>query len=51
MREKCPVEVIVPGPALCTDNGAMIGGAAYFTLRHGLRFEWDLDVVPGLQLG
>jgi N6-L-threonylcarbamoyladenine synthase len=24
----------VPRPALCTDNGAMIGAAAYFALRH-----------------
>ena len=24
----------VPPPALCIDNGAMIGAAAYFSLRH-----------------
>jgi tRNA A37 threonylcarbamoyltransferase TsaD len=24
----------VPRPGLCTDNGAMIGAAAFFVLRH-----------------
>ena len=51
MSGRSPVEVIVPRPALCTDNGAMIGAAAYFTLRHGEAFEWDLDVEPSLRLG
>ena len=51
MTEKSPVPVMVPRPALCTDNGAMIGAAAYFHLRHGMRREWDLDVVPNLRLG
>ena len=51
MTEKSPVPVMVPRPALCTDNGAMIGEAAYFHLRHGMRREWDLDVVPNLRLG
>ena len=51
MAKRSPVQVIVPRPALCTDNGAMIGAAAYFTLRHGDTFAWDLDVVPSLRLG
>ncbi len=51
MTRWSPLEVIVPRPALCTDNGAMIGAAAYFTLRHGDTFAWDLDVVPSLRLG
>ena len=51
MKERCPVPVVVPRPALCTDNGAMIGGAAYFRLRHGPTYQWDLDVQPGLSLG
>ena len=51
MSRRAPVEVIVPAPALCTDNGAMIGAAAFFHLRHGNRFQWDLDVVPNLRLG
>ena len=51
MRAKSPVEVVVPRPELCTDNGAMIGAAAYFQLRSGLRHQWDLDVIPNLKLG
>ncbi len=51
MSEISPVEVIVPRPGLCTDNGAMIGAAAFFSLDRGGTFEWDLDVIPGLRLG
>ncbi len=39
-----------PPVALCTDNAAMIGAAAYFHLRLGERNGFDLDVRPGLQL-
>jgi N6-L-threonylcarbamoyladenine synthase len=39
-----------PPVALCTDNAAMIAGAAYFHLRLGERDGLDLDVAPGLQL-
>ena len=46
MTEESPVEVIVPRPGLCTDNGAMIGAAAYFSLDRGSAFQWDLDVIP-----
>ena len=51
MAERSPVEVLVPRPELCTDNGAMIGAAAWFHLRNGPRHQWDLDVVPNLKLG
>ena len=51
MAERAPVPVIVPRPALCTDNGAMIGAAAFFRLRDGFTRQWDLDVVPNLRLG
>ena len=51
MAEVSPVEVIVPRPGLCTDNGAMIGAAAYFSLDRGRDFQWDLDVIPSLRLG
>jgi tRNA A37 threonylcarbamoyltransferase TsaD len=33
MRRRSPVSVIVPAPGLCTDNGAMIGAAAFYALR------------------
>ena len=51
MRTRAPVEVIVPRPGLCTDNGAMIGAAAYFHMRQGKSYQWDRDVVPNLRLG
>ncbi len=51
MAARSPVDVVVPSPHLCTDNGAMIGAAAYFTLRSGDLRQWDLDVSPSLRLG
>ena len=51
MRQNAPVEVIIPRPALCTDNAAMIGAAAYFHLRNGLDYQWDVDIIPNLRLG
>ena len=51
MAKRSPIEVVVPRPGLCTDNGAMIGAAAYFTLRNGMSYQWDLDVIPSLRLG
>ena len=51
MADRSPVEVTVPRPFLCTDNGAMIGAAAYFRLRTGAVRQWDLDIEPGLRLG
>ena len=51
MAARSPVEVVTAPPELCTDNGAMIGSAAWFHLRDGLRYQWDLDVDPRLKLG
>lgn len=45
------VELCLPSPALCTDNGAMIGAAADFRLDAGERADWFDDVDPGLRLG
>ena len=39
-----------PPVALCTDNAAMIGAAAYFHAQNGERSGLDLDVRPNLQL-
>ena len=35
MAERSPVPVVVPRPALCTDNGAMIGAAAFLPAAEG----------------
>ncbi len=51
MRECSPVEVVVPRPALCTDNAAMVGAAAFFGREAAQGQQWDLDVMPSLRLG
>ena len=51
MTKHSPVRVVVPRPDLCTDNGAMIGAAAFFHFRNGFQRQWDLDAVPNLRLG
>lgn len=40
-----------PSPVLCTDNAAMIGAAAYYEYRKGVRHGYDLNAVPNLKLG
>jgi len=40
-----------PSPGLCTDNAAMIGAAAYYEYRKGIRSGLDLNAVPNLKLG
>ncbi len=40
-----------PSPVLCTDNAAMIGAAAYYEFRNGVRHGLDLNAVPNLKLG
>ena len=46
-----PVPGIIPAPALCTDNGAMIGAAGWFHLRGGSEHQWGMDIEPRLRLG
>ncbi len=40
-----------PSPVLCTDNAAMIGAAAYYEYKKGVRFDLDMNAVPNLPLG
>ena len=44
------VPLLVPPPAWCTDNGAMIGAAAGFRLAAGDRAGAELEAIPNLAL-
>ncbi len=45
-----PIPVRFPPIALCTDNAAMIAGAAYYGLRRGDQAGWEVDIEPRLTL-
>lgn len=54
MKQACAengIDFYYPSPILCTDNAAMIGCAAYYEYRKGMRSGWDLNAVPNLKLG
>jgi tRNA N6-adenosine threonylcarbamoyltransferase len=48
--EELGLPLIVPRPALCTDNGAMIGAAGARRFAAGHRSGLDLDARPSLPL-
>ncbi len=53
MEQECEKRGIAfyhPSPILCTDNAAMIGAAAYYEYRKGVRHGYDLNAVPNLKL-
>jgi N6-L-threonylcarbamoyladenine synthase len=50
LNRRAPVPVRVPPVALCTDNAAMIGAAAFYRFDAGIQHGWDLDVQPNLGL-
>lgn len=49
--DKRGIPFYYPSPVLCTDNAAMIGSAAYYEYKNGVRHGWDLNAVPNLKLG
>lgn len=49
--KKRKIEFYHPSPILCTDNAAMIGAAAYYEYKKGVRSGLDLNAVPNLKLG
>ncbi len=54
MEKECEANGIKfyrPSPVLCTDNAAMIGAAAYYEYKKGVRFGLDMNAVPNLPLG
>ncbi len=42
------VELILPEPVYCIDNGAMVAGLGYHAVKRGLTAGPDLDAVPRL---
>ncbi len=51
LRERSPVTVRIPRPALCTDNGAMVAAAAFYKAEDGTANGLALDIEPGLGIG
>lgn len=49
--EKEQKKLYYPDLVLCTDNGAMIGCAAYYEYLKGTRSGMDLNAIPNLPLG
>ena len=48
-QEDC--RLLLPPTVLCTDNGAMVGGAAYYKYLRGAFAPLSLNAVPNLRLG
>ncbi len=44
------MEVYIPSPILCTDNGAMIASAAYFAYVKGRKSKLDLNAMANVSL-
>ena len=51
LLENTNIKLLVPSMIYCTENGAMIGAAAYYEYLAGTRSGWDLNAVPNLKLG
>lgn len=54
LKEACReegIELYIPTPLLCTDNAAMIAGAAYYEYRRGRIDDLSLDAAAQVPLG
>ena len=49
--KKAGCNLFYPSPIFCTDNAAMIGAAAYYEYKKGVRHGLDLNAVPNLKIG
>ncbi len=50
LMQESPLPVLMPPPALCTDNAAMVAACGYFRFRQGAIDSLDMDVIPDLEL-
>jgi len=44
------LQLFIPRPELCTDNGAMVAGAGAYWLEQGTVTDWTANVDPGMRL-
>jgi N6-L-threonylcarbamoyladenine synthase len=54
MRERCDetgIQLFIPRPSFCTDNGAMIALAGYFQYQKTIPIQYNQDVYSRSQLG
>jgi N6-L-threonylcarbamoyladenine synthase len=49
-RHGSEAPVMFPSLAFCTDNAAMVAGAAAWAIRRGEQSGWEADVIPRLAL-
>jgi N6-L-threonylcarbamoyladenine synthase len=49
-QERSNLPVHIPPIALCTDNAAMVAGAAYYRYMRGQRDSLGMDVLPNWPL-
>jgi len=50
LKQESPIPVLMPPPALCTDNAAMVAACGYFHFCRGTQDSLDLDVIPDLNV-
>jgi N6-L-threonylcarbamoyladenine synthase len=48
--EELGIRMLVPSPALCTDNGAMVACAGGFALERGEQTPLDVGADPNLPI-
>ncbi len=49
-RKPANLEIFIPSPELCSDNGAMVAACGSFHLQKGERSDLSLNAIPYLEL-
>lgn len=50
MQARSPLPVRIPPLTYCTDNAAIVAGAAFYAMKAGKRADLTLDIDPNLRL-